>query len=108
MSKAETLQRIKEAEAQTRTAKEAAEREREITLRNGRREALELLDTFRVQAEKRYAEILAAAEAEVATERDRMLAAAREEAARIAARARANVDRAVELVLSKFRGAVRV
>src|SRR5713101_7858160 len=108
MSKAETLQRIKEAEAQTRTAKEAAEREREITLRNGRREALELLDTFRVQAEKRYAEILAAAEAEVATERDRMLAAAREEAARIAARARANVDKAVELVLSKFRGAVRV
>ncbi len=108
MSKAETLQRIKEAEAQTRSAKEAAEREREITLRNGRREALELLDTFRVQAEKRYAEILATAEAEVATERDRMLAAAREEAARIAARARANVDKAVELVLSKFRGAVRV
>ncbi|HWM50338.1 MAG TPA: hypothetical protein VNO76_03200 [Thermoplasmata archaeon] len=108
MSKAETLQRIKEAEAQTRTAKEAAEREREITLRNARREALELLDTFRVQAEKRYAEILAAAEDEVAVERDRMLAAAREEAARVAARARANVDKAVELVLSKFRGAVRV
>jgi V/A-type H+-transporting ATPase subunit G/H len=108
MSKAETLQRIKAAEAQTRSAKEAAEREREIALRNARREALELLDTFRVQAEKRYAEILAAAEAEVATERDRMLAAAREEAARIAARGRANVDKAVELVLSKFRGAVRV
>jgi V/A-type H+-transporting ATPase subunit G/H len=107
MSKAETLQRIKEAEAQTRTAKEAAEREREITLRNARREALELLDTFRAQAEKRYAEVLAAAEAEVAIERDRMLAAAREEAGRIVARGRANVDEAVELVLSKFRGAVR-
>ena len=108
MSKAETLQRIKEAEAQTRSAKEAAEREREIALRTARRDALELLDTFRAQAEKRYAEILAAAEDEVAVERDRMLAAAREEAARIAARARANVDKAVELVLSKFRGAVRV
>lgn len=108
MSKAETLQRIKEAEAQTRTAKEAAGREREATLRNARREALELLDTFRAQAEKRYAEILAAAEADVAVERDWMLAAAREEAARIAARARANVDKAVDLVLSKFRGAVRV
>ena len=107
MSKAETLQRIKEAEAQTRTAKQAAEREREITLRNARREALELLDTFRAQAEKRYAEVLAAAEAEVAIERDRMLAAAREEAGRIVARGRANVDAAVELVLSKFRGAVR-
>jgi V/A-type H+-transporting ATPase subunit G/H len=107
MSKAETLQRIKEAEAQTRAAKQAAEREREITLRNARREALELLDTFRAQAEKRYAEVLAAAEAEVAIERDRMLAAAREEAGRIVARGRANVDEAVELVLSKFRGAVR-
>ena len=106
MSKAETLQRIKEAEAQTRTAKQAAEREREITLRNARREALELLDTFRAQAEKRYAEVLAAAEAEVAIERDRMLAAAREEAGRIVARGRANVDAAVELVLSKFRGAI--
>jgi V/A-type H+-transporting ATPase subunit G/H len=106
MSKAETLQRIKEAEAQTRTAKEAAERERETILRNARREALELQDTFRAQAEIRYAEILAAAEAGVAAERDRMLAAAREEAARIAARGRANVDKAVELVLSKFRGAL--
>jgi V/A-type H+-transporting ATPase subunit G/H len=106
MSKAETLQRIKEAEAQTRTAKEAAERERETILRNARREALELQDTFRAQAETRYAEILAAAEAGVAAERDRMLAAAREEAARIAARGRANVDKAVELVLSKFRGAL--
>jgi V/A-type H+-transporting ATPase subunit G/H len=108
MSKAETLQRIKEAETQTRAAKQAAEREREITLRNARREALELLDTFHAQAEKRYAQVLAAAEAEVAIERDRMLAAAREEAGRIVARGRANVDEAVELVLSKFRGAVRV
>ncbi len=107
MSKAETLQKIKEAEAQTRAAKEAAEREREVALRNARREALELLDTFRARAEKRYAEVLAAAEAEVAIERDRMLAAAREEAGRIVARGRANVDEAVELVLSKFRGAVR-
>jgi V/A-type H+-transporting ATPase subunit G/H len=107
MSKAETLQRIKEAEAQTRIAKEAAEREREVMLRNARREALELLDTFRAQAEKRYAEILAAAEVEVAVERDQMLASAREEAARIAARGRANVDKAVDLVLSRFRGAVR-
>ena len=106
MSKAETLQRIKEAEAQTRTAKEVAERERETVLRNARREALELLDVFRAQAEKRYTEILTGAEAAVADERDRMLAAAREEAARIAARAQANVDKAVELVLSKFRGAV--
>jgi len=108
MSKAETLQRIKEAEAQNRTTKEAAERERESTLREARRASLDLVETFRQQAEARYREILAAAEAGVASERDKMLAAAREEAARISARGKANVDKAVELVLTKFRGVVRV
>ncbi len=108
MSKAETLQRIKEAEAQNRTTKEAAERERESTLREARRASLDLVETFREQAEARYREILAAAEAGVASERDKMLAAAREEAARTSARGKANVDQAVELVLTKFRGVVRV
>jgi V/A-type H+/Na+-transporting ATPase subunit G/H len=107
MSKAETLQRIKEAEAQTRLAKEAAEREREVMLRDARRGALESLDTFRTEAEKRYADILAAAEAEVAGERNRVLAAAQDDATRTAERGRANVDKAVELVLTKFRGALR-
>ena len=108
MSKAETLQRIKHAEAQNRTTKEAAERERESTLREARRAVLDLVETFREQAEARYRDILAAAEAGVASERDKMLAAAGEEAARISARGKANVDKAVELVLTKFRGVVRV
>jgi V/A-type H+-transporting ATPase subunit G/H len=108
MSKAETLQRIKDAEAQNRTTKEAAERERELALRNARREALDVLEKFREQAEARYREIVSAAEASVASERDKMLARAHEEAARTAARGKANVDKAVELVLAKFRGAVRV
>src|SRR5437660_9936837 len=108
MSKAETLLRIKEAEAQNRTTKEAAERERESTLREARRAALDLIETFREQAEARYRDILAAAETGVASERDNMLAAAREEAARISARGTANIDRAVERVLTKVRGAVRV
>ena len=108
MSKAETLQRIKEAEAQNRTAREAAERERESALREARRVALDLLEASSEQAEARYREVLIAAEAGVAAERDKMLAAAREEAARISARGKANVDKAVELVLTKFRGAVRV
>lgn len=107
MGKAETLQRIKEAEMQIRTTKDEAERERERALRSARREALELLDTIREQAEARYREILTAAETEVAHERDRMLAAAREEASRMTARGKANVDTAVDLVLAKFRGAIR-
>lgn len=107
MGKAETLQRIKEAEAQIRTTKDEAERERERALRSARREALELLDTYREQAEARYREILTAAETAIAHDRDRMLAAAREEAARMIARGKANVDKAVDLVLAKFRGALR-
>ena len=107
MSKAETLLRIKEAEAQNRTTREAAERERELTSREARRAALDSVETFREQAEARYRDILAAAEAGVASERDKMLAVAREEAARISARGKANVDKAVELVLTRFRGALR-
>jgi len=107
MGKAETLLRIKEAEAQIRTTKDEAERERERASRSARREALELLDKYREQAEARYREIRTAAETAVAHERDRMLAAAREEAARMTARGKVNVDTAVDLVLAKFRGALR-
>ena len=108
MGKAETLQRIKETEAQIRTTREAAERDREKTLRNVRVEASDLLETYRQQAEARYREILTAAETVVAAEREKMLATAREEATRMTGRGKANVDRAVDLVLTKFRGAVRV
>ena len=107
MNKAETLERIKAAEGQIRTMKEAAEREREVTLRNARRDALELLEKFREQAEARYREILAGTEAAVASEREALLAAARMEAARMSARGKGNIDKAVDQVLEKFRGAVR-
>ncbi len=107
MDKAETLQRIRVAEAQIRTSKEAAEGEREMTLRDARREALDIVEKYRGQAETRYQEIVASAVSSVESEREKMLAAAREEAARTTDRGRANVDRAVDLVLSKFRGAIR-
>ncbi len=87
--------------------KEEAEREREATLRNARREALELTEQFQEKAEARYREIIGASEAEIETEREKLLAAAREDAARMTALGKANVDRAVELVVGKFRGAIR-
>ena len=107
MSKEETLQKIKQVEAQIRTMKEEAERERESTLRNARREALELTEQFQEQAEARYREIVSAAEAQIESEREKLLAAAREDAARMTGQGKANVDRAVDLVLGKFRGAIR-
>ncbi len=87
--------------------KEEAEREREATLRNARREALELTEQFQQKAEARYRDIVSAAEAEIASEREKLLAAAREDAARMTARGKANVDGAVDLVVGKFRGAIR-
>ena len=87
--------------------KEEAEREREATLRNARREALELTEQVQEKAEARYREMVSAAEAEIESEREKLLAAAREDAARMVAQGKANVDRAVDLVVGKFRGAVR-
>ncbi len=105
MGKEETLLKLKEAEAQIRAAKEAAGKDRDRVLREARREALEVRDRLRDQAEARYREVVTAAEASVKKEREQILAAGREEAARMMAKGRANVDRAVELVLGKFEGA---
>ena len=86
---------------------EEAEREREATLRNARREALELTEQFQAKAEASYREFVSAAEAEIESEREKLLAAARQDAARMTTQGKANVDRAVDLVVGKFRGAIR-
>jgi len=106
MGKEETLLKLKEAETQIRAMKEAAERDREQALRNARREALELREKMREQAEARFREILKAAESALASERERIMVAGRAEAARVAAMGRAKVDKAVEHVIEKFEGAL--
>jgi len=108
MGKEETLLKLKEAESQIRALKEAAERDREQALRTARREALELREKMREQAEARYREILKAAESALVAERERIVAVGRADAAKIAAMGRANVDKAVEHVLQKFKGAQHV
>ena len=106
MGKEEILLKLKDAESQIRAIREAAERDRELALRNARREALELRERMRDQAEAGYREILKAAEATLAAERERILAGGRAEAAKISAQGRANVERAVDLVLQKFRSSL--
>ena len=108
MGKEETLLKLKEAESQIRALKETAERDREQALRTARREALDLREKVREQAEARYREILSGAESALAAERERIMAAGRAEAAKIAAIGRANVDRAIDHVLQKFKGALHV
>src|SRR5207245_8845792 len=58
MRKEEPLQKIKAAESQVRGTKETVLVERDRILRDARREAFELRETLRRQAETRYAEIL--------------------------------------------------
>jgi len=106
MRKEEALQRIKEVESQVRTSKDEALAERERLLRVARREALELKDVLRAQAEKRQEEILRSAALETARERERILADGRKEAAALRAAADANMDRAVERLIESFKGAV--
>lgn len=105
MGKEETLVKLKEAELRVHGLKEAAERDREKALRDARREALELRDRLRAEADARYAQVVGAADAALRTERERILATGREEAAKVKARGMANVAAAVKVVLERFRGA---
>ena len=106
MKKEETLQRIKDAERQVRGSKESVLAERERILRDARREAFELRETLRKQAEARHEEILRAAEAATSKETERVLAGGRKDAAALKARAEANMDRAIERLVEKFKGAI--
>ena len=73
MGKEETLLKLKGAEAEIRAMKEAAAKDREQALRNARREALELRQKLRGQAEVRYREIVKAAESLLVAERERII-----------------------------------
>src|SRR5437867_11134591 len=106
MGKEETLLKLKEAESQIRSVKDAAEQEREQVLRNARREALELRERLREQAEARYREILAAAEGPLKAERERILAAGHSEAAKLSASGKVNVERGAHMVPEKLSGSL--
>jgi len=106
LNKAETLLEIKGAESEIRTMKGAADRERDRIAREARREALELHEQLRRGADERAAAILRDAEAALAKERDAILAKGRQQADAVRAAGMANVDRAVEVVLTKFQGAL--
>src|SRR2546426_12496179 len=80
MRKEETLQKIKAAESQVRGTKETVLVERDRILRDARREAFELRETLRRQAETRHAEILQEAEAVTARQTEALLATGRDAA----------------------------
>lgn len=106
MDKEETLRQIKDIEAQVRQSKTAAQAEGEKLLRDARREAFELRESLRAQAEKRQEEILRAGDAATAREKEILLAKGRQEAEALRAQARSNLDRAVDRLIEKFKGAL--
>src|SRR3972149_12116379 len=75
MGKEETLLKLKEAEAEGRALKDAAERDRETILRDARREALELHEKLQDEAESQYRDRVAEAAKKVEAERAKVLAA---------------------------------
>jgi len=104
--KEETLQKIKAAEGQVRGTKEAVFAERERILRDARREAFELREDLRRIAERRHAEIIHEAEAGIAHETEQILAAGREHADALKAKADANLERAIDRLIERFKGAL--
>ena len=106
MGKAETLQRIREAEARVRALRADAEKEADRILREARREALDLVERGRAQADQRYEVVLKAAEAEIAARRRAVLDAGVKDSAALKARGSANVPAATQAVLERFKGAV--
>ncbi|HII40668.1 MAG TPA: hypothetical protein HA326_05565 [Thermoplasmata archaeon] len=106
MNKEETLQKIKAAEGQVREAKAAALEEKERILRDARKEGFELREALRGRAEKRQEEILKVSEASIAREKEALLAKGRREADALRAEAHANVERAVDRLIERFKGAL--
>src|SRR2546425_11111942 len=106
MRKEETVQKIKAAESQVRGTKETVPVERARILRDGRREAFELREALRRQAETRYAEILREAETATARQTEAILATGRDEAGSVKAEAATNLERAIERLIERFKGAL--
>ena len=106
MRKEETLQKIKATEGQVRGMKETVLAERERILRDARREAFELREQLRREAERRHAEIIHGAGAAIARETEQILAAGRRDADALKAKADANLGRAIDRLIEKFKGAL--
>jgi len=104
--KEETLQKIKAAEGQVRGTKEAVLAERERILRDARREAFELREELRRDAERRHAEIIHETDAAITSETQQVFAAGRRAADALKAKADANLERAIDRLIEKFKGAL--
>ncbi len=105
-SKLKTLDRIREVEREVYELKTQAGEERERILREAQREALDLEDDLRNQAEDAFRAILTPARERIEAKRQEVLAAGRREADAVKEAARTRVETAVQHLLRRFEEAV--
>ena len=106
MTKEETLRRIKEAEQEAKKLKEAALAKKDKILMEARSEQFEVKETHSKKGEKRAEQVLKKAEEETSKETEKILAKGRKEADALRAASAENIDRAVDHVIEKFKGAL--
>ncbi|MFQ5909785.1 MAG: hypothetical protein ACE5IJ_03585 [Thermoplasmata archaeon] len=106
MKKVETLARIKDAEEQANKMKSDAQKEKEKTIRNAKRESLFVFESMEKKAADFYREKLGEVEAEIQREREKLLTAGREEAEALKVQASAKIDDAVDFLIKKFEDGV--
>lgn len=106
MRKEETLLKIREVEAESKRLREAAEKEKERILREARKQVIELSDQLRQEADEAYEEALRQAQERIEGEKERILEQARKQAAALTIEGQRSIGKAVELLASKFKGAV--
>ncbi len=106
MGRTETLQSIKEAEANALRMRREAEAERELVQKEARRKDLELQDALRKEGEERYNGVLTEARQIVSKERELILEKGRRDAKKVKDEGMRNFDVAVAWLVGKFKGAL--
>lgn len=106
MKKAETLEKIKEAEERARGMKTAALEEKDKIVREAKRESLFVLENMEKKAAELHKEKLSEIQAEVNREREKLLEEGRREAEVLKSQASIHVDEAVEFLIKKFEDGV--
>jgi len=106
MDRAETLQRVKDAEAKAAAMKRDAEAERDRILKDLRRTELELQDSLRKQAEAEYDRVLAQAKLVISKEREAIIENGKKEAEAVKAKGMEGFEKAVKWLVEKFKGAL--
>lgn len=106
MKKAETLERIKDAEDRAKKMKSDALKEKEKIVREAKRESLFVLENMEKKAAELHKEKLSEVQADIDRERERLLQEGREEAEALKSQASTRVDEAVEFLMKKFEDGV--